>query len=202
MKQIVKINMLLLMLAFVFSCSNNASGNVDDEKSENVISEYTDDSLFFKALEEYANAEESKKKIDDYNFVEFDSTNYEKGNNAMDDFRRLLEDENISVSQLIECAEVANLSFDVVLFAGFKKKAQEERTVAFVSKRNADSVYAGVSLKERYTEGVENFREGDKTYALQNPEKAYEHYAFAKKIFDELYEEISARRLEAQKGAM
>ncbi|MBQ9631116.1 MAG: hypothetical protein IJR49_05980, partial [Treponema sp.] len=170
------------------------------EAGENVNAALADVALRFKALEEYAKAEKAKEKIDNNNFAQYDNTNYDKGNNAMADFRRLVEEEPVVAAQLVERAGVANISYNAVLFAGFKKKAQEERTAAFVSKRNADNVYAGVSQKERYNEGVENFRNGDKTYALQNPEKSYEHYAAARKIFDDLYEEISLKRAEAQRA--
>lgn len=170
------------------------------ENGENVTAQLADVALRFKALEEYAKADKAKKEIDDNGFASYDNTNYNKGNTAMEDFRRLIEDDKTPAAQLVERAGVANVAYIAVLNAAYKKKAQEERSAAFVSKRNADAVYAGVSQKDKYTTGVDNFRDGDKTYALQNAKKAYEHYAEARKIFDELYEDISAKRAEAQRA--
>ena len=87
-----------------------------------------------------------------------------------------------------------NQKDNVVIDIEFKEKAQDERQVAFFMKRNADNVYAGVSMKACYNIAVEKFRQGDREYEMQNFKNAYESYSCAKNIFTELYERLHKLR--------
>ena len=164
---------------------------------ENVNLELADVSARYNALEQYAKAIAAKNRIDELDFVQYSQTDYDAGNNVLTALASLFDDSSATGAQLLAQAATANASYARVLFAGFKVKAREECTAAFVAKRNADNVYAGVVEKTRYNEAVEFYRNGDKTYALQEPEQAFNNYSNARNIFQTLYEEISEKRRQA-----
>ena len=101
---------------------------------------------------------------------------------------------------MLEQATKAYTCFNSVLNIAYKQIAKDERSAAFVEKKNADSVKAGVAQKEKYNEAVELFKKGDTLYSMQNPEKAYENYKSSKEIFAAVYAEVSEKRAKAQKA--
>ena len=101
---------------------------------------------------------------------------------------------------MLEKASLASSQFKNVLHAGFKVKAKESRSNAFVAKKNADSVKAGVAAKEDYSKAVQEFRSGDSSYSMQNPEAAYNHYEESEKMFASIFKDVSAKREAASKA--
>ena len=167
---------------------------------ENVNLELADVSARYNALEQYAKAIAAKNRIDELDFAKYDQPDYDAGNNALNALVSLLDDSNTTGAQFLAQATSANASYAKVLFAGFRARSREERTAAFTAKRDADSVYAAVAEKTRYEEGVQLFRDGDKTYALQDMEQAFNNYSSSHKIFQTLFEEISEKRTLAQQA--
>lgn len=161
--------------------------------SENLANKYM-------ALASYVKALEAKKKINDTNLFHLAQSVYDEGNQALEDLEILFADPNSSGKEMLDKATKAAACFDSVLIVIYKKLAKDERTQAYVAKKDADSVKAGVSQKEKYTEGVECFKKGDSLYAMQNAAKAYENYQQAKEIFTNLYNDIYEKRAAAQKA--
>jgi len=154
----------------------------------------------YKALEEYAKALELKNRIDQLNYSSYDQGNYDKGTAAAAEFNSFSSTEGVTGSSMYDKAHLAYTSFNKVLVTAFRKLAQNERTAAFKSKRDADSVYAGVSQKDAYNAAVKSFRDGDASYSMQDPENALKHYQDAHQSFDVLYADISQKRTAAQKA--
>lgn len=152
----------------------------------------------YNLLAAVAKAKEAKKEIDDNDFASYDQRDYDAGVSSLEKAQAAFDDlENLD-SSAIAAATDANGKFQNVLIVAYKKLAKEERDLAYQAKKNADSVKAGVSQKERYQEAAEAFKLGDTLYAMQSPKKAYENYKSAKVEFTALYEEVSEKRAAAQ----
>ena len=169
--------------------------NQDDEEARRLAEENARKS----ALEKYQNALAAKAKIDENGFASYDQADYDSGSESLSAFSEK-KDSDSSAEELLALADDAYGKFLNVLNRAYKKLAKDARTQAFVSKRNADSVKAGVAAKEDYAKATEEFKSGDTNYAMQNPESAYNHYVAAKEQFDVLYGSISEKRAAAQKA--
>jgi hypothetical protein len=154
----------------------------------------------YNALEDYAKALKIKSRIDENNYSSYDAADYDKAEKALADLRTLFADPSATGKNMFAKADTAYASYMKVLNAAFRKLAQDERAAAFVSKRNADSVKAGVAQKDAYDKSVQEFRDGDASYSMQDAESAYGHYQTAHQSFDTLYNDISAKRAAAQKA--
>jgi len=154
----------------------------------------------YKALEEYTKAVELKNRIDQLDYASYDQGSYDKGSAALDTFNSFTSSDGVTGSDMYDKAHLAYTSFNKVLVTAFRKLAQDARMAAFKSKRDADSVYAGVSQKDAYNTAVKSFRDGDASYSMQDPENALTHYQDAQKAFDALYADISQKRAAARKA--
>lgn len=171
-----------------------------NESGENVNGELSDITTRFNAYEVYAKAVNAKDKIDKYGLAAYDQNAYDEGSRLLEQARPEIEDINANAETAYADANAAYVSLEKVLTTGYKAKAKEERMHAFEAKQNADSVYAAVARKEKYGAGVQHFRDGDASYAMQNPEAAFNHYQEARTTFEELFSEISNKRQEAEKA--
>ncbi len=154
----------------------------------------------YNALANYSSALSSKKRIDDNNFASYDQTRYDAGVEALSEMENIFAGTNLKGSAMLETSVKAKGSFDAVLFAAYRQLARNERTEAFKSKREADGIKAGVAAKDAYNNAVSEFRAGDSSYSMQNPESAYAHYEKARLEFAAVYAKVSAEREAAQKA--
>lgn len=163
------------------------------KESEDLVNKYM-------ALSSYTKAVEAKKKIDDTKLFTLVQNVYDEGDKALTELEVMFDDPNASGKDMLDKATKASASFNSVLVVIYKRLAKDERAEAYAAKKNADSVKAGVSQKEKYSEGVELFNKGDSLYSMQNAAKAYDNYSAAKEIFTNLYEDISEKRAAALKA--
>jgi hypothetical protein len=154
----------------------------------------------YKALEEYAKALELKNRIDQLDYSSYDKADYDKGCENIESFKSILPSDKVTGNEMFDTSHLAYTSFNKVLVTAFKKLAQDARVAAFSAKRNADSIYAGVSRKDAYDTAVQSFRSGDTSYSMQDPESALKHYQDSYTAFDALYKDISEKRAAAQKA--
>lgn len=171
-----------------------------DEFCANPDGDGSDIEKQYLALSAYLNATKAKQKIDDNNFADYSRTDYDKGVAALSETDVLITAKTINVDELLSKSQDAYSDFNKVLIIAYKKLAKDERVVAYNAKKDADSVKAGVSEKEKYTEGVDSFRKGDSLYSMQNPEAALSSYSDSKDIFTELFVSVSEKRAVAQKA--
>lgn len=154
----------------------------------------------YSALEKYAQAIAAKKRIDELGLASADEAKYKAGCDALADLESLFNESKFTGEAMLAKADTAKKSFDAVLFTGFKNLAKDERTEAFKAKREADSIKAGVAAKDAYNAAVAEFKAGDSSYAMQNPESAYGHYKVSRGQFNEVYTTVLARREAASKA--
>ena len=170
------------------------------DNGDDVSAESLDLANRYAALSAYIDALKAKEIIDDTNLFSLAQSVYDEGEQALEEYEELVEDPNSTGKAQLDKATKASASYNSVLIVIYKKIAKDERTDAFVSKKNADSVKAAVAQKAKYDEGVDYFKKGDSSYSMQNFKKAYENYKTSKEIFNELYNDIADKRAAVQKA--
>lgn len=170
------------------------------DEGKDVSAESADLASKYAALVGYASAVKAKERIDDTEMFSLAQSVYDEGVKALAEYEALVADPNSKGKAQLDAATKASTSFNSVLIVIYKKVAKDERTDAFVAKKNADSVKAAVAQKAKYDEGVEYFKKGDSLYSMQSFEKAYENYNSSKAIFEELYNDIYEKRAAIQKA--
>lgn len=170
------------------------------EKGEDIITDGKDVSDRYLALAAYLSAKDAKEKIDGTQMSYLAQSLYDEGCAALADLEDMYAEGESTGSQLLAKATTASTSLNTVLATIYKKLAKQERDAAMEAKKDADSVKAGVAMRDEYNSAVETFKDGDKAYTMQRPDKAYDNYVSAKETFKNLFEEVSAKRAAAQKA--
>lgn len=170
------------------------------EKGEDVSAEAADLAKRYQALSVYITACEALWKIDDTELYTLAQPVYDSGCDDLEAYENMCLDPTSTGQAQLEKVTSASASLNAVLVVVYKKIAKDERTDAFVAKKNADSVKAAVAQKAKYDEGVEYFKKGDSLYSMQSFEKAYNSYESSKEIFDALYKDIADKRAAVQKA--
>ena len=170
------------------------------ESGKDVSKELADVQTRFTALEQYAKALKSKKKIEDNDFISYDQASYDSGCNSLAELERLFVNPAATSEDMLAAAKAARGSFDNVLFKAYKALAKDARAAAFSAKKDADGVKAGAAAKAEYSAAVEEFKAGDTSYSMQNPESALSHYTASKAQFESVYATVSVKREAAQKA--
>lgn len=170
-----------------------------DSKTD-VAKESQDISNRFLALSAYINAKEVKEKVDSTEKAGLAQKLYDEGCTALTDVETMLGDADVTGTQLLERATKASTCFNSVYLVICKQIARDEKAVALTSKKNAESVKAQVSMKDKYNEAVALVRKGDSLYSMQDPAKAYDNYKAADEIFDQIFKEVSEKRAAALKA--
>ncbi|MCQ2589710.1 MAG: hypothetical protein MJ179_04725 [Treponema sp.] len=165
----------------------------EDEKQD-ISKDGKDIADRYLALAGYITAKDAKEKIDGTDMIFIVQSLYDEGCTALAELEEMYNDPEVTGAQLLSKATSASTALNTALLTIYKKIAKDERDAAMASKKNADSVKAGVSMKAKYNEAVSNFKTGDSLFSMQNAAKAYDNYKIAKEIFDELFEEVSAKR--------
>lgn len=154
----------------------------------------------YNSLVDLMTAEDTKKIIDDEKLSTYDENEYKVGVEKLTVLEVSYSDLANLSKTVAKDAETAKIKFNSVKNIAYKTMAKDARSLAYTSKRNADSVRAGVSQKDRYKNAAAKFQKGDSLYAMQNPLKAKECYEEAEKEFADLYSEVNEKREAAQKA--
>ena len=168
---------------------NNSEGKDLSSECENLEASYA-------VLADYAKAKSVKEKIDAEELMTYAQSTYYEGVELLTSVEKSFEAELFD-SSVVETAHNAYVKFNKVYMIAYKLIAQKERDLALDAKKDADSVKASVSQKERYKVAADEFAAGDSAYSMQNPESAYNHYGVAKDEFGKLFVEVSEKRAEA-----
>ncbi|MCR4578758.1 MAG: hypothetical protein K5681_00270 [Treponema sp.] len=168
-------------------------------KANGSLKENADDIIArYELIANLVKAQEAKKEIDDNGFAQYDQKDYDEAEAALAKVMESLDSEGALDASVTDSAKAAYSGYNTVLVITYKKLAKEERELAYAAKKDADSVKAGVSQKERYQAAADSFKNADSLYAMQNAKKAREQYIAAKDEFSALYKEVSERRAAAQ----
>lgn len=151
----------------------------------------------YEALENAALAYAAKQKIDAMNLAQYDSADYEKGEKAVADIVALYSN-NADGKTLLAKAKEGNEAYSRTLVTGLKKIAANARAGALSAKKQADSVYAGVSEKTAYAAAADQIAKADSNLVTGAFEAAGKGYKDAEDSFTALYKDVSEKRSAAQ----
>ena len=168
-------------------------------KANGTLKENADDIIArYELIANLVKARDAKNEIDENDFAQYDQKDYDEAEDSLSKVLDALDVEGALGKDVFDAAQKAYSGYNTVLIITYKKLAKDEREAAFAAKKDADSVKAGVSQKERYQAAAENIKNADSLYAMQNAKKARELYISAKNEFNSLFKEVSARRAAAQ----
>ena len=168
-------------------------------KADGTVKQNADDIIArYELISNLLKAQAAKKEVDENDFARYDQKDYDEASAALEKVLAALDSDAPLSKNIFDSAQKAYSGFNSVLIVTYKKLAKEERSLAYSAKKNADSVKAAVSQKERYKVAAESFQNGDTLYEMQNPKRARELYISAREDFTALFEEVSARRSTAQ----
>ncbi len=168
----------------------------DNSEVKDLSAECSDLETRYSVLADYAKAKSVKEKIDAEELMTYAQSTYNEGVELLTSVEKAFEADQFDAS-VVETAHNAYVKFNKVYMIAYKLIAQKERDFALDAKKDADSVKASVSQKERYKVAADEFAAGDSAYSMQNPESAYNHYGVAKDEFEKLFVEVSEKRAEA-----
>lgn len=166
------------------------------EAGEDVSAESAELIKLYEIITTYAKAMELKEKIDEDDLAQYAQNVYNDGEKLIDE----IDESEEWTLDLLDKAKEAYSKFNTVCIQGYKALARQAREDAFASKRDADSVKAGVARKDKYNEAVDFFKLADSLYAMQSPEKAITNYNKSEDLFDDLYDELYEARAAAQRA--
>ena len=168
-------------------------------KADGTVKQNADDIIArYELISNLLKAQAAKKEVDENDFARYDQKDYDEASAALEKVLATLDSDAPLSKNIFDSAQKAYSGFNSVLIVTYKKLAKEERSLAYAAKKNADSVKAAVSQKERYKVAAESFQNGDTLYEMQNPKRARKLYISAREDFTALFEEVSARRSTAQ----
>ena len=124
---------------------------------------------------------------------------YEKGYNDLLAYEDLFNNPNSTGKEQLDKANSAKVTLAGVYAVIFKQMTKDARADALASKKDAESVKAQVSQKDKYNKAVDLFKKGDSAYTMMAYERAYDNYIDATDLFDEMYDDIAEKRAAAQK---
>jgi len=170
--------------------------NVANDKSTDYSSQIIDLTARYNSLANASEAKALKARVDELQFNELDKSVYEAGEQALLNYNGL--GASGSGAELLRQSEIALDSYKALMNKGFVALAGRERQAALDAKKQADSVKAGVTQKEVYSQASETFKKADSSYVTKNIEAAYNGYKSSKETYLNLYETIAAKRAAAQ----
>ena len=168
------------------------SGEDISEASKDLADRYA-------ALTAYVQACQVNDDIYDSEMVELAEDVYEKGYNDLLAYEDLFNNPNSTGKEQLDKANSAKVTLTGVYAIIFKQMTKDARTDALASKKDAESVRAQVSQKEKYNKAVDLFKKGDSAYTMMAYERAYDNYIDATDLFDEMYDDIAEKRAAALK---
>ena len=169
------------------------------DNGEDISADSKDIADRYAALVAYVKACDANEEIDDTEMMYLAEAMYEDGYNDLVAYEDLFDNPNSTGKEQLAKATSAGTKFTAVLGVIYKQMTKDARKDALASKKQADSVKAGVAQKAKYNEAVDLFKKADNAFSKMNYDDAYDNYVTAEEIFDDLYNDIAEKRAAAQK---
>ena len=169
------------------------------DSGEDITEDSKDLANRYAALTAYVKACQINEDIDDSDMVDLAEAMYDKGYEDLLAYEDLFNNPNSTGKEQLDKATSANTTLTAVYAIIFKQMTKDARTDALASKKDAESVRAQVSQKEKYNKAVDLFKKGDSAYTMMAYERAYDNYIDATDLFDEMYDDIAEKRAAALK---
>ena len=169
------------------------------DSGEDISAESKDLADRYAALAAYVKACQINEDIDDSDMVDLVEAMYDKGYEELLAYEDTFNNPNSTGKEQLDKANTARGTLTAVYAIIFKQMTKDARADALLSKKDAESVRAQVSQKEKYNKAVDLFKKGDSAYTMMAYERAYDNYIDATDLFDEMYDDIADKRAAALK---
>lgn len=161
------------------------------------IEKYNEAIVRYDTLSNLMEASSLRKEIDDNSFARFSPDDYVEAEkfslNAIDHY-------NLDYKLAKEASEDALKFYKKVVNKGYLEFTNAAGAAAKEYKEDCDSIKVARSRKEEYNKAVRLFNKGKTAADRANYKEAYKIYTESANLFAKLYEEVSAKRAEAEKA--
>lgn len=158
--------------------------------------EISEEDLLASATKAAENAKAMKEKIESLSLQEYNEDSYNSGLMAFDSYNTLVA-ENGQASEKLEKATLAEKDFAEVLDTAFSKLASDKKSEVDQIRKKALEIKADRADKVGYEAAELLYTTANDYSEAKNYENAYNYFVKAKDAFDDVYEDVSAKRQEA-----
>ena len=138
----------------------------ENSDGKNAAAVYADLEKRYSILD-YAKAKSTKEKVDSEYLSTYAEATYAEGVILLKAAEVAFSNDAAFDDELASVAKNAYIKFNKVYLIAYKMIAQNERSLALDAKKDADSVKASVSQKDRYKVAADEFSAGDSAYYLE-----------------------------------
>ena len=157
---------------------------------EPVISE---EELLANATKSAENAKSMKEKIENLSLQGYNELSYAAGLVALEGYDKLVE-ENAGATEKLATATLAEKKFSEVLNSAFSKLSSEKKAEVKAIREKALEIKSDKADKVGYEAAQLLYTTADEYTELKDYENSYNYYVKALEAFDDVYNNVSAKR--------
>ena len=157
---------------------------------EPVISE---EELLANATKSAENAKSMKEKIENLSLQGYNELSYAAGLVALEGYDKLVE-ENAGAAEKLATATLAEKKFSEVLNSAFSKLSSEKKVEVKAIREKALEIKSDKADKVGYEAAQLLYTTADEYTELKDYENSYNYYVKALEAFDDVYNNVSAKR--------
>jgi hypothetical protein len=157
---------------------------------EPVISE---EELLANATKSAENAKSMKEKIENLSLQGYNELSYAAGLVALEGYDKLVE-ENAGAAEKLATANLAEKKFSEVLNSAFSKLSSEKKAEVKAIREKALEIKSDKADKVGYEAAQLLYTTADEYTELKDYENSYNYYVKALEAFDDVYNNVSAKR--------
>ncbi len=178
---------------------SQAAALVDQGKHEDAIAAFEKARLYYELAYKRAVAGDLKKQIDDKDFAQWDSGNYQLADNKYQSEEGLWSsgDEQNRIAGL-DALDEAVLRFNLVMQKGQETAVLQVKDKTDESRKRSDDIKAKVSAKDAYDAAVADYNAAVSDLATKDYEAAATGFDKASQGFDAAYATASEKRAAAE----
>ena len=155
--------------------------------------EISEEELLASATKSAENAKIMKEKIESLSLQGYNESAYNAGLTALDSYNTLVA-ENASAAEKLEKATLAENEFAEVLNSAFSKLASEKKAEVNQIRKKALEIKSDKADKVGYEAAQLLYTTADECSEVKDYENAYNYFVKAKDAFDDVYNNVSAKR--------
>jgi hypothetical protein len=155
--------------------------------------EISEEELLSSATKAAENAKTMKEKIESLSLQGYNENSYNSGLSALESYNALVA-ENASATEKLEKATLAEKEFTEVLNSAFSKLASEKKSEVNQIRKKALEIKSDKADKVGYEAAQLLFTTADEYIEVKNYESGYNYFVKALEAFDDVYNNVSAKR--------
>ena len=153
----------------------------------------SEEELLANATKSAENAKSMKEKIESLSLQGYDELSYAAGLVALEGYDKLVE-ENAGAAEKLATATLAEKNFSEVLNSAFSKLSSEKKAEVKAIREKALEIKSDKADKVGYEAAQLLYTTADEYTELKDYENSYNYYVKALEAFDDVYNNVSAKR--------